>query len=180
MTSALPYLSALAAPILLPQSTTLYPLVSKKSTTLATSLLSLAPSVTLSSSLFLPHPMKSKQPNEKFLGRYFSRDTAYSLEEELPCRYRIIQLFELHGRRIVSWIYLLQQSTFYYRRRYSQSRYVNEEVPSWVSRQFARGGRTMPLMSTSQQPFFQLSYCLAIYLFGYLSRTLSLIVIFIF
>jgi hypothetical protein len=44
----------------------------------------LAPRVTLSSYRFFPHPKKSKQPNEKFLGRYLNKETAYNLEEEFP------------------------------------------------------------------------------------------------
>ena len=44
----------------------------------------LAPKVILSSSTFLPHPKKSKHPNEKFLGTYLNKETAYNFEDEFP------------------------------------------------------------------------------------------------
>jgi hypothetical protein len=84
MTSAFPYFKALAAPILLPQRTTLKFFFYRKSTIEPTSFDSLSPRVTLSSYWFFPHPMKSKQANENCLGKYFSKDMAYSLDEEFP------------------------------------------------------------------------------------------------
>jgi hypothetical protein len=92
ITSAFPYFKALAAPILLPHRTTLKPCFYKKSTTVPTCLDYFAPNVTLSYSVFLPHPKKSKQASENRFGRYFNKETPSNLEDEFPCKYRITQL----------------------------------------------------------------------------------------
>lgn len=102
ITSAFPYFKALAAPILLPQRTTLYLFFYKWSTTDPTYLDYLDPKVTLSSYLFFPQPIKSKQPRENREGKYFNNEIASSLDEEFPWRYKMIQLLLSSGLKRVN------------------------------------------------------------------------------
>lgn len=83
---AFPNFKAVAAPMLLPQSTTLHLLWVKYCTTVYTCLASRTPKLTVYPSELCPHPMKSKEANEKLKGRNFNMEVASILEEELPCR----------------------------------------------------------------------------------------------
>lgn len=83
---AFPYFKAVAAPILRPHITTLNFWLFRKFTTVSTCYAYLTPSVMVSPSWLLPHPIKSKDANEKRNGRYLIILIASTLEEELPCR----------------------------------------------------------------------------------------------
>ena len=94
---AFPNFNALAAPILLPHITTLKHLSCRKVTTVYVCSASLKPKLIVSSYLFAPQPIKSKEARENSCGRNLMMLVDYNFEEEFPCRYSIIQLFLYSG-----------------------------------------------------------------------------------
>jgi len=89
MNSTLPYKSAVAAPMLLPQRMTLYLRLERYYTIVLACPAYRYPRETESISTFLPQPMKSNVAKETPSGRYLIRDTPSSLHDDIPCMYNI-------------------------------------------------------------------------------------------
>lgn len=115
ITSAFPYNSALAAPILLPHKYTQYLFSLKKFDTTPICSDYFFPKVILSSSWLFPQPIKSKVASEKSFGKYFRYLVPSKQHDEFPCKYRIILLFFYLKSKIDKIIFLSLYCTIYYR-----------------------------------------------------------------
>lgn len=104
--STFPYLRALAAPILLPHKITSKCCFLSSDTTVEICSDSLTPSEIELAYWLFPQPRKSKAPRLYPAGKYFMRVKAYNLEEEFPCRYRMILWLMFSGLMIVRSMFL--------------------------------------------------------------------------
>lgn len=106
--------------------------------------------------MLFPQPIKSKEANEYWCGRYCNKFFDSSLDEELPWRYRTILLFLNDGVNMDKYIFLSSWLTissvllyFWSLRLNYLCPIIHSKVPNWFSLYLIRGGLTRELMRLS-------------------------------